>query len=143
MTKFTDFNATSTLVAANDRLPPIAAVVLLLVLAWQLAKLVWLLVPGAAAGDPIAAPYSATTGRGAVTADVASIAASHMFGITDAEDEVRDPGPILEDIPKTRSNLVLKGTVASNDADFSIALISTAGNEQDVFAIGDSITSRV
>ena len=145
MTKFAEFDAAGALSRANTLLPPIVALILLLILAWLLAKLAWSLAPGPAAGDFVAAPTTIATGSGndASGTNVQSIAAAHLFGITDAEDSVTAP-PVIHDetLPTSGLGLVLKGTVASNDEDYSVALISSGANEQDVYSIGDSITSR-
>lgn len=146
LTKFADLDGATVIATANRVLPPVVSVILVIIVGWQLAKLIWLLMPGTAAGLAVSAPASAsaqTTSAGAAGNAVA-IAASHLFGVTDAEDEIPvvNTQPDDENLEDSNSNLVLKGTVASAEPEFSVALISTGGTDQDVYVIGDSISSR-
>ena len=51
---FTSFDGAQTLSAANQLLPRWVALILVVVLAWQLSGIIWMLVPGSFAGDPVA-----------------------------------------------------------------------------------------
>jgi general secretion pathway protein C len=128
--------------AVNRILPPLVSLVLVVIIGWQLAKIVWLLVPGAPAGVVVAPPSRSTgTSSGStVVTDVQAIANAHIFGIADAE-EVADVAPPteFEDLPETRINLTLNGTVASRLPNYSVAIISDGGNDQTVYTIGDSV----
>ena len=120
--------------------PPIATLLLVLVIAWQLAGIAWSLVPAPAAGDRIALPAASATPTPAFSVDVERIVAAHLFGQADAETEAPPPEVVeTEVLPETRANLVLKGTVASRQADFSVAVISTGGNDDAVYSIGDDV----
>lgn len=131
--------------AVNDLLPPVASLLLVVLIGWQLARMIWMLVPGSAAGVAVALPSSLPDIilSSGVSADVDAIAKSHLFGVADA----MSSGPISavepdDGLVDTRlANLVLNGTVASNLADFSIAIISVGGNDQKVYSIGDIISS--
>ena len=135
----------SALSAANRLLPPVVSLLLVVLIGWQIARLIWMLFPGPAAGVlvPVPSSQSLSSGPAGASADVSLIAASHMFGVADAE----STGPAIialpdEDLADTRlSNLVLKGTVASPRSEFSVALISDSNNEQKVYVIGDSLGS--
>lgn len=132
------------LAAANQLLPRWISLLLVIAIAWQLAKLIWLLLPGSSAGDLIDAPpaqigssASARPGsRG--QANVQAIAAAHIFGEADADDApVETVAVITEDVEDYRgNNLSLKGTVASDVADSSYAIIADQRNEERVYAIG-------
>ncbi len=109
--------------------------------------MIWALVPGTAAGVavplPASVPISGTLSS--ARSDVTTIAESHLFGVANTE-----PSTIVAvievdaDLAETRLvNLVLKGTVASQQAEFSVALIADGNNEQKVYAIGDSVGSAV
>jgi general secretion pathway protein C len=132
--------------AANRILPPLVSLVLVILIGWQLAGLIWLLVPGNAAGDavevPKSLPLSASDPGG--TTEVESIANAHMFGV--ASDDPEDAAPLAQpedDLADTRLvNLTLNGTVASREPEFSVALISDGGNDQKVYVIGDQVDSR-
>ena len=52
------------LAAANQLLPPWVALVLVIAIGWQLANIIWMLIPGPAAGDAVIVPAGqAITGR--------------------------------------------------------------------------------
>ncbi len=133
------------LATANRVLPPWISLLLVLVIGWQLAKLVWMLVPGPAAGDAVEVPASLNV----VTApsssvDVQSIADAHLFGVASADDENQPvvAPEITDDLPDTRlTNLVLKGTIASDFEEDSAAIISDGGREELVYAIGDPVAT--
>jgi general secretion pathway protein C len=130
--------------AVNRLLPPLVSFVLVVLISWQIAKMIWLLVPGSAAGVPVqlpdTMPQSATSSP--VETDVNAIAASHIFGIADAEP--LGPAPVAEpmgDLADTRINLTLNGTVASEIPNYSVAIISDGGNDQKVYTIGETIVN--
>lgn len=128
--------------AVSRVLPPVVSLLLVVVIAWQIAKMIWMLVPGSAVGDTVIAPnilpnptQSSTEGP-----DVAAIAESHIFGVADAESA--DPVLIVapeDDLPDTRINLTLNGTVASEIPRYSVAIISDGGKDQEVYIIGESV----
>lgn len=129
--------------AVNRSLPPLVSLLLVVLIGWQLARVIWMLMPGSAVGVAVALPDSlpqaSSTSR--TSLDVAAIANSHIFGIADAESE--NPALIVapdEDLADTRLvNLVLNGTVASEIPNYSVAIISDGGKDQEVYIIGDSV----
>ena len=128
----------------NRILPPVVTLILVVLVAWQAAVLVWKMVPGTAAGDAVETPASMPAGSSVsgTETNVAAIAAAHLFGIADAEDAepvIIDAGPDLPDT--TRGNLELKGTVASRQEDLSVAVISISGADDEVFTIGQQVTN--
>ena len=136
----------SALAVVNRVVPPWASLVLVVAIAWQIAKIIWMLIPGPAAGDPIAAPAAAQPGgrvQAVASTDVESIVAAHMFGEADAEAVEAAPVPEEdENLSDTRlTNLSLKGTVASQIKEFSVAVIADGNNEEKVYAIDDQIGS--
>lgn len=142
-TDFSNLDAERLLGTINRRLPSLVALLLVILLGWQLARLVWLLVPGSAAGDPITAqpPASATSqSMGGELTDVNRIAAAHIFG--EASDEAVAEVPIAaptEDVEETRLALTLKGTMAGSDNKLTVAIIADNRNEETVYAIGDAV----
>ena len=124
-------------------MPPLVSLVLVVLIGWQIAKIIWLLAPGSAAGVtvplPDVLPQSESTS--AVTADVNAIAAAHIFGIADAEPT--GPTPLVQpddDLADTRLiNLTLNGTVASEIPKYSVAIISDGGKDQEVYTIGEAV----
>ena len=144
-TDFSSADGSNALTTINRVLPPWVSLLLVIAIGWQIAQMIWMLVPGPAAGDPVTPPMdlpvAATDARGG--GNVQDIAANHMFGEADAADEVIVAAPVMDDnLADTRlTNLVLKGTIASEIPEFSVAVIADNNAEQKVYAIGDSIGS--
>lgn len=142
---FASLDGTKTLAAANQLLPAWISLLLVVVIAWQLAQMVWMLVPAPSAGDPIATPGHALTSHatGSVAADANAISNAHIFGIADSDEAA--PPPVTEEIENLRdtrlTNLSLKGTIASNPAELAIAIIADGNNEERVYVVGDPVTS--
>lgn len=142
---FASMDGPKTLAAANQLLPGWVSLLLVVVIAWKLAQMVWLLVPAPAAGDAVTTPARVTTssvGNDTAT-EVRAISEAHVFGIADAADEA--PPPVaeeFEDLRDTRlSNLSLKGTIASYPAELSVAIIADGGNKEEVYTIGSPVTN--
>ncbi len=138
-------DATRTLAAANQLLPPWVALLLVVAIGWQLANTVWMLIPAPAAGDAIVAPAGQVLPgpSAAAAADVQAIATTHLFGEASAD----DAAPVIpettdENLEDTSlSNLELKGTIASPEPAMSAAIITDGRNEEKVYLIGDPIGS--
>ena len=131
--------------AASRVVPPWLSLLLVVAIAWQIAKIIWVLVPGPAAGDSVAVPVSGVTNRvqAIASSDVEAIVAAHMFGVADETAVELAPTPEEnENLSDTRlTNLSLKGTVASQIKEYSVAVIADGNNEEKVYAIGDAIGS--
>ena len=139
-------DGSSVLASVNRRVPPWVSLLLVIAIAWQIAKIIWLLVPGPAAGDPVALPASAAAGRSSMAGtDVQAIASTHMFGV--ADQQAADAAPVMsedENLVDTRlTNLSLKGTVASAIPEFSVAVIADGNQDEKVYAIDDAIGNNV
>lgn len=144
-TDFSSVDGRTALKTINRVLPPWVSLLLVIAIGWQLARMIWLLVPAPAAGDAVILPMNlptatAVSGGGS---DVQAIASNHMFGEADAADEVIVAVPVVDDnLSDTRlTNLVLKGTIASAVPEFSVAVIADGNAEQQVYEIGDSVGS--
>ena len=142
---FASVDAGAALATLNRVLPPWVSLLLVVVIGWQVGRIVWTLVPAPAAGDFIEAPAAmpaAVTATGA-RADVEAIAANHMFGEASAaaESVAAVPAAAIDDnLADTRlTNLVLKGTIASAVPEISVAVIADGTAEQRVYVIGDSL----
>jgi len=145
---FASMDGAKTLAAANRLLPAWLSLLLVIVIAWQLARIIWLLVPGPSAGDPVPVPASelVSTTRAEDTADAQAIVDAHIFGIAASDDE-QVVQPVLEDTSNLRetqrTNLSLKGTIAATDQDLAVAIIADGNNEEKVYTIGDLVMSGV
>ncbi|HEX5787791.1 MAG TPA: type II secretion system protein GspC [Woeseiaceae bacterium] len=130
--------------AANSLLPAWVSLVLAILIGWQLAKIVWMLVPGPAAGQPVEVPKNgaAVAPGGAADTDASVIASAHLFGEADVREEAAPPPAEHEALEETNlSNLKLRGTIASDRPEYSIAIIADGGNEEKVYAVGDPVAS--
>ncbi len=133
-----------TVTAINGLLPAWISLIIVVMIGWQLAKIVWALVPAPSAGDAVIPPPTPSGARqsAAGAVDVESIAAASIFGKADVADE---PVPVesdLENLEETNlSNLTLRGTIASELPEFSIAIIASGGKDEKVYVIGDPVAS--
>lgn len=145
--KWADFasgDRTKIIAAANSLLPPWVSLLLVVLVAWQVAGVVWMLVPAPSAGTPVAAPvYSGPAGATSEAANVAAIAAAHLFGVATAETAPPPrPAEPTDNLQDTRlTNLSLKGTIASDPPDKAVAIIADGRNDEKVYVIGDSVTA--
>ncbi|MBT8080843.1 MAG: type II secretion system protein GspC [Gammaproteobacteria bacterium] len=145
-TDFSSVDGGNLLAAMNRVLPPWISLLLVIAIGWQVARIIWTLVPGPAAGDAVQAPAGLATSssRDSGRTDVRAIAANHLFGEADPDIEaaVSAPQDQGDDLDDTRlTNLVLKGTIASDVPEFSVAVIADGNEEQRVYAIGDALGS--
>jgi general secretion pathway protein C len=117
--------------------PPVAAVVLVLAIAYRLAELTWLVVPGdsPAAPPPAVAAVRSTPGA---SSSLDSLANWHPFG----EASQAAPEPAAEqvvDAPDTTLSLVLNGVWARADPEDGTASISSGRGEQKFYHSGAPI----
>ena len=146
---FSSLDSERTLAAAQQLLPKWVALLLALAVAWQLARIFWMLMPGSVVGDPIdvtPAQYAAagsTDGARRGNLDVQAIADAHLFGEASSTDETvveALPEP-TENLAETRLSLTLKGTIAAASDDGSFAIIADQANDEKVYGVGDPIVS--
>jgi general secretion pathway protein C len=143
---FTSLDTAKMLTAANRLLPAWVTLLLVVLIAWQLAKIFWSLVPGPSAGDTVPAPTGSPAALSASndSADVSAIANAHLFGVasTDPVDETLVVVEETENLRDTRiTSLSLRGTIASDIEANAVAIIADSGNEEKVYLIGDAVTS--
>ena len=136
------------LAAANRLLPAWISLLLVVLIAWQLAKIIWMLIPGPSAGDPVPAPTGdvAMLGTENHSGDVNAIANAHIFGIANADPVEAQPVVVddTENLRDTRrANLSLRGTIASEIAAAAVAIIADGGDEEKIYLIGDPVMSGV
>lgn len=117
------------------RLPPIAQLLLVILVAVLAARWVWALVPvpEAARWQP-AASTPAPAQAPARSTDVNAIIAAQLFGQYQA---VAGPGA-LHEAPETRLSLTLLGILAGTP-EASRALIASSGGDEKPYAIGDDV----
>jgi len=141
---FSQVDSKQLLADAIQRLPGWATLVLVVAIAWQLAHIIWALVPGSPLGDNIEAvglPAAAGSGSSAQPgrANVASIAASHLFGESSTEAVAIIPQGPIEELAETRLSLTLKGIIAGSDDSLSLAIIADNRDEDKIYAVNDAV----
>lgn len=143
ITELKNLNPEQLAARASAVLPPWVMVVLVIALAWQLGKLTWMLIPR---GEAVAVPVTATPRAAADPArsrpsgfDVSRIVAAHLFGEQPAAPAV-PVAPPVEEIDDTELRLTLRGTIAANEERLAMAIISDDRGDEQVYAIGDTIT---
>jgi general secretion pathway protein C len=120
---------------ASSNGPWLASLGLAALIAVELARMAL----GAFGGAPLkslapAAPSRATTAPAHRAIDVQQVVSAHLFGIATAEPTAVDPA----DAPVSSANLVLAGTIATQDPKHGVAIISDGGPSK-VYSVGDSI----
>ena len=70
--------------------------------------------------------------------DVQTVVSAHLFGVP-APDLAQNP----ENAPQSSANLILAGTIASQDPKRGVAIISDAGGPAKVYAVGERISGAV
>jgi general secretion pathway protein C len=125
---------------ASQHLPPWVALTLVVLIAYYLARITWLLYP---IGDQsLWTPPHVTgnrTAQGSATTASAydSITAAHLFGTASQNDA---PAVVeTEDAPETRLNLKLRAAVAATDSDSAHAIIADGSGNEKVYFVGSSI----
>ncbi len=141
-TDFSNLDSERLIALASGRLPFVVTLLLVVILGWQLARLIWLLVPAPAAGDAIVAPTSVAGVRapGTSNTDVQFIADTHLFGEANAEQAPQEPidAPV-ENLAETNLNLTLKGTIAAGTDNNSIAIIADNRDEEKIYNLKDTV----
>lgn len=137
-------DSSRTLAAVNGLLPAWVSLVIVVLIGWQLAKIIWSFVPGTDVGTPVIVPLGQNTAVAMNdSAHVQSIANVHIFGEADAADEPILVAAETDNLPDTDlQNLTLKGTYTAESADMSIAIIADGNNKEDIFSIGDTVASN-
>jgi general secretion pathway protein C len=115
--------------------PRLASLGLAALIAVELARIAIALL----GGGPVKSPQPELGNivpRGAQHAglDIQSVASAHLFGIAVADPSTQDPA----NAPPSTANLVLAGTIATQDPKRGVAIISDGGPSK-VYSVGDNI----
>ncbi len=128
----------------SGKLPQWASVLLVIVVAWQLAMFVLqLMTDPSQQAQPTALPQTGTV-EAAYETDISIITEAGLFGTfqdktTAGIVEIPDPG-LVSDVPETTLDLTLKGTIWDSDRDRALAIIEYR-NEEKVYSIGDPVVA--
>jgi general secretion pathway protein C len=123
----------------DKRLPLVATLLVLLLLAQGLATLTWRVIPSQEVDSlpaPVA-PGSPAARSANKPLEAANIYRWHLFG----EVQKEEPKPVatVTEAPDTRLNLKLLGVVASSDPAAARAIIADGRNSEESYAVGDSL----
>jgi general secretion pathway protein C len=109
--------------------PALVSLALVLVIAAQLASLLWRVLGGAEDGAGSIEPVLEAPSPGV---DIAAIVNAHLFGVAA---QSGDPS----DAPATTANLMLAGTLAGREPERGWAIIGASGQSARVYATGASL----
>jgi general secretion pathway protein C len=83
--------------------------------------------------QPVVAASLQRTARSGV--DIQTVVSAHLFGVAVADPSTQDP----ENAPQSSANLLLAGTIATQDPKRGVAIISDAGGPSKVYSVGERI----
>lgn len=142
LSALTSLSREQLLARATEVLPPWVALLLVVAIAWQLVKIVWLFFPDSNANvaPVMQAPGSSQTiAKTQKNYDVGKIMSAKLFGVPEAAPPPPPPED-FEELEDTELNLVLRGTIAAGDSQYALAIIADDNGEENVYAIGDAIS---
>lgn len=125
---------------ASEILPPWVTIILVIAVAWQLARITWLLVPQQAPTvtpitvDAAALMPAAMTGGAINTERINQVC---LFGCPSARENPGPKEPVI-DAP-IDSELTLRGIISDVAPELGLAIISEQGGEEKVYKVGDSL----
>ena len=129
---------------ASDRLPIWVSLALMVIIAWYLARLTWLIYPppGDLAWEAPPAAAAGSVGSAGAQRDYGDLVAAQLFGKAEAEPEP-DPDALADqdvlDAPDTSLDLSLRATVASADVGEAHAIIADGSGKEQVYFLRDPI----
>jgi general secretion pathway protein C len=113
--------------------PNLVSLVLAALIAVELARIAISLLSG-----PVKSPQPIIAGTGQThqhpAVDIQSLVSAHLFGIAKADPSTQDPA----NAPLSSANLVLAGTIATEDPKRGIAIISDGGPSK-VYSVGQNV----
>jgi general secretion pathway protein C len=114
--------------------PRLISLALAALIAVELARIAISLLNGTPVKSP--QPVLARSAPGAPHAgvDIQSVVSAHLFGVAAPDPSTQDPA----NAPQSTANLVLAGTIASQDPKRGVAIISDGGPAK-VYSVGDNV----
>lgn len=130
------------LAKASDRLPLWVSLAFVVLIAYYLARISWMLIPPADNAvwvPPQSGPSQATTtNQGNANENFASIIDVHLFGV--ADESGAEIAPVeTDDAPDTRLNLKLRATIAASETEIAHAIIADGSGNEKVYFIKDAV----
>jgi general secretion pathway protein C len=121
------------------KLPPVAELLLVVVIAWLCARLIWALMPTPAAAQWRAVALPSQPVSAQRRTDLQSIVDKHLFGVY----QPTPTGQNAAEAPETRLSLTLIGVLAATEAGESRALIGSSDGDEKPYALGDDVIRGV
>lgn len=121
------------------KLPPVAVLLLTIIIAWLAAGLVWELIPTPQDARWQAPTLPAQPSTSHRQTDIQSIVDNNLFGVYQA---TLDPNSAA-DAPETRLSLTLIGILSATEEHESRALIGSSDGEEKPYAVGDDVIRGV
>jgi general secretion pathway protein C len=84
--------------------------------------------------EPLPAAVATRSPHSGVNAQ--NIVADHLFGVAVAEPKAQDPA----NAPPSSANLMLAGTIATQDPKHGVAIVSDGGAPSKVYSVGDNVS---
>lgn len=120
---------------AMQWLARVLCLLLVALIIWQMARIVWLLVPGQPPATHLPPPSVGTV----PLRDAQGIARWHLFGSSLAQRR----GAAGPDTPTTTLGFILRGTLADADPRSGVAVIDDGQGQERAWRVGDDITDTV
>jgi general secretion pathway protein C len=90
-------------------------------------------------GNPVKSPQPVATGAATraqrPTLDIQSVVSAHLFGVAVTDGGNQDPA----NAPQSAANLVLAGTIATQNPKHGVAIISDGGGPSKIYSVGDRL----
>jgi len=123
---------------ATKRVQPVIVLLAVIVIAWQLAQLTWMIfqptnsaMPVPVAMTPVASPIHPSV-------NTQAISDAHLFGMASAE-PTADPSSL----PQTSISLVLAGTIAFSDPQAGYAIVGENASNAKFYKVGGMINGGI
>jgi general secretion pathway protein C len=114
--------------------PRLVSLALAALIAVELARIGISLLSGGPVKSPQPVLSSAATRNPHTGVDVQAVTSAHLFGVAAIDAASQDPA----NAPQSTANLVLAGTIATQDPKHGVAIISDGGPSK-VYSVGDNI----
>ncbi len=101
---------------------------------WQLAQIgIFAFVKPVKSPQPVPSASAPSPQHPAL--DIQNVIAAHLFGVAAVNGGAQDP----ENAPQSSANLLLAGTIATQDPKRGVAIISDGGGPSKVYSVGDRV----
>jgi len=113
--------------------PRTVALVLAALIVLELGRIAFALVSSPVKSPQPTVPLGANTVRPSV--NLQEVVNAHLFGVATAETGSQDPN----NAPPSSANLILTGTIATQDPKHGVAIVSDGGGPSKVYSVGDRL----